>query len=98
MLHKRSLIRYTPFALQRHVIERCKDINNLPFTGISFGQVQNVGFAGIQPVTVTLEWGAKTWTESDNVDVEVSQLFQQGPGRPNIEVAQAKYRHGIARA
>jgi len=87
MARKCSLIRSAPFAPQCHVIKRREDVNNLPFTGISFGQVQDVRVSGIQPVSETLEGGAKSRPEIDNVDVEVPQLFQQGTGRPNIEVA-----------
>ena len=47
MLRKRSLVRGAPNALQRHVIKRRKDVKNLPFRAVGFGQVQNIRVAGI---------------------------------------------------
>lgn len=87
MLRKRSLVGSAPSALQRHVIKRCEDVKNLPFRAVSFGQVENISVSGIQPVTETLKGRAKPRAESDDFDVEVSQLIQQGTGRPKIEMA-----------
>src|SRR5688572_5387622 len=95
MLRKRRLVRSAPSAVQRHVIQRREDVESLPFRAVSFGQVQNVRVAGIQPVTETLKRRAKPGAEPDDIDVEVSQLVQQGTGRPKIEMAYAEYRHGM---
>jgi len=47
MARKSSLVRSAPFALQCHVIKRREDVNSLPLTGISFGQVQDVRVSGV---------------------------------------------------
>ena len=75
MSRKRSFVRSAPSAFQRHVIKRCEDVENLPLRGVSFGQVQNINVAGIQPVTETLKGRAESRAESDNVDVEIFQFI-----------------------
>jgi hypothetical protein len=80
-------------AGKRGMVERIDHLGGTHFVRARFAEVEHIALADVEPVTEALKRRSRTESQTDHLDIKITQGIEHRATRPEVVVSEAENGH-----